>query len=184
MLRYWGYSKCSGNTFDWFMRLHILQATYSWPHLGPFSILPQTIKQGWWMGVAPLHMQTFTYLAAGPEQEDSPSLNHLFVAYPALCGFVSDLEWVKSLSRVWLCNPMDCSLPGSSIHGIFQARVLEWVAISFSRGSSQPRDQTQVSHIIGKRLTIWATREVFVSDLSCWVKVYQGTAFSLVLVYF
>ena len=48
---------------------------------------------------------------------------------------------VKSLSRVWLCNPMDCSLPGSSVHGIFQARVLEWVAISFSRGSSQPRDR-------------------------------------------
>ena len=60
-----------------------------------------------------------------------------------------------------LCNPMDCSLPGSSIHGIFQARVLEWVAISFSRGSSQPRDQTQVSCIVGRRFTIWATREVF-----------------------
>ena len=39
---------------------------------------------------------------------------------------------VKSLSRVWLCNPMDCSLPGSSVHGIFQARVLEWGAIAFS----------------------------------------------------
>ena len=45
---------------------------------------------------------------------------------------------------------MDCSLPLSSIHGIFQARVLEWVAISFSKGSSQPRDQTQVSHIVGR----------------------------------
>ena len=44
-----------------------------------------------------------------------------------------------------LCDPMDCSLSGSSIHGIFQARVLEWVAISFSRGSSWPRYQTQVS---------------------------------------
>ena len=44
---------------------------------------------------------------------------------------------VKSISRVpTLCNPMDCSLPGSSTHGIFQARVLEWVAVSFSRGSS------------------------------------------------
>ena len=42
---------------------------------------------------------------------------------------------------------MDCSLPGFSIHGIFQARVLEWVAISFFKGSSQPRDQTWVSHI-------------------------------------
>ena len=58
-----------------------------------------------------------------------------------------------------LCNPMDCSLPGSSVHGIFQARVLEWVAISFSRGSSQPRDRTQVSHIRGRRFNLWATRE-------------------------
>ena len=54
---------------------------------------------------------------------------------------------------------MDCSLPGSSIPGIFQARVLEWVAVSFSRGSSQPRDQTQVSSIAGRHFTIWATRE-------------------------
>ena len=44
-----------------------------------------------------------------------------------------------------ICNPMDSSLPGSSVHGIFQARILEWVAISFSRGFSQPRDQTLVS---------------------------------------
>ena len=56
----------------------------------------------------------------------------------------------KLLSRVRLCDPMDCSLPGSSVHGILQARILEWVAISFSRGSSQPRDQTWVSHIGGR----------------------------------
>ena len=43
------------------------------------------------------------------------------------------------------CDPMDCSPPGSSVHGIFQARILEWVAISSSRGSSQPRDQTHIS---------------------------------------
>ena len=49
-----------------------------------------------------------------------------------------------------LCNPVDCSPPGSSIHGIFQARVLEWVAISFSRGSSWPRDRTWVSRIAGR----------------------------------
>ena len=54
-----------------------------------------------------------------------------------------------------LCDSMDWSLPGSSIHGIFQARVLEWVAISFSSGSSQPRDQTQVSRIVGRRFTVW-----------------------------
>ena len=59
-----------------------------------------------------------------------------------------------------LCDPLDCSPPGSSIHGIFQARELEWVAIAFSRGSSQPRDWTQVSLIVGRPFTIWATREV------------------------
>ena len=58
-----------------------------------------------------------------------------------------------------LCDPMDCSLPGSSVHGIFQARLLEWIAISFSRGSSWPRDWTKVSRIAGIPFTIWATRE-------------------------
>ena len=53
---------------------------------------------------------------------------------------------------------MDCSLPGSSIHGICQARALEWVAISFSRGSSQPRDRTQVSHIAGRYFTFIAVQ--------------------------
>ena len=46
-----------------------------------------------------------------------------------------------------LCDPMDCSLPGSSVHGISQARILEWVAIPFSRGSPQPRDQTCTPHV-------------------------------------
>ena len=53
-----------------------------------------------------------------------------------------------------LCDPMDCSPPGSSVHGILQARILEWVAISFSRGSSQPRDQTQVSCIAGRHFIL------------------------------
>ena len=57
-----------------------------------------------------------------------------------------------------LCDPMDSSLPGSSIHGIFQARVLKWLAISFSRGSSWPRDWTQVSCIASRCVTIWAPR--------------------------
>ena len=65
-----------------------------------------------------------------------------------------------------LCNPMDYSLPGFSVHGIFQARVLEWVAIAFSRGSSRPRDRTWVSCIVGRRFILWATREVpFISSL-------------------
>ena len=66
----------------------------------------------------------------------------------------------KSLqSCLTLCDPMDCSPPGSSVHGIFQARILEWVAISFSRRSSWPRDWTWVSRVLGRRFTIWATTE-------------------------
>ena len=58
-----------------------------------------------------------------------------------------------------LCDPVDCSPPGSSVHGILQARIVERVAISFSRGSSRPRDQTQVSRIAGRCFNLWATRE-------------------------
>ena len=58
-----------------------------------------------------------------------------------------------------LCNPMDCSPPGFSVHGILQARILEWLAIPFSRESSQPRDWTWVSFIAGRFFTIWITRE-------------------------
>ena len=57
------------------------------------------------------------------------------------------------------CNPMDCSLPGSSACGILQARILEWIAISFSRGSSQLRNRTRVSCIAGRFFTNWAIRE-------------------------
>ena len=52
-----------------------------------------------------------------------------------------------------LCDPMDCSLPDSSVHGIFQARIWEWVAISFSRESSRPRVRTRVSRIADRLLT-------------------------------
>ena len=55
--------------------------------------------------------------------------------------------------------PMDCGPPGSAVHGILQARILEWVATPFSRESSHPRDRTQVSRIEGKFFTVWATRE-------------------------
>ena len=58
-----------------------------------------------------------------------------------------------------LCNPMDCNPPDSSVHVILQARILEWVVIPFSRGSSQPRDWTWVSCIASSFFTIWATKE-------------------------
>ena len=65
------------------------------------------------------------------------------------------IEWVKvAQSCPTLCDPMDYT-----VHGILQARILEWVAFLFSRGSSQPRDRTQVSHTAGGFFTSWATRE-------------------------
>ena len=71
---------------------------------------------------------------------------------------IISIKW-KLLSHVWLCDPIDCSLPGSSVHGNLQVKILEWVALPFSRGFSQARDWTQVSHIAGRFFTIWATRE-------------------------
>ena len=73
-------------------------------------------------------------------------------------GWDPGSKW-KLLSHIRLCNPMDCSLPGSSVNGVLQARTLKWVAVPFSRVSSRPRDQTQVSSIAGRFFTIWATRE-------------------------
>ena len=58
-----------------------------------------------------------------------------------------------------LCNLMDCNLPGSSVSGILQARILQWVATSFSGGSSWPRDWTPVSYNAGRFFTVWATRK-------------------------
>ena len=69
-------------------------------------------------------------------------------------------EWlIVAHSCPILCYPMDCSLPGFSVHGILQARILGWVAIPFFRGSSWPRNQTQVSCTVGRFFTIWAIRE-------------------------
>ena len=73
--------------------------------------------------------------------------------------FSRESESEVAQSCATLCDPVDCSPPGSSVHGILQTRILEWVAISFSRGSSQPRDRTRVSCIAGRRFTVWATRE-------------------------
>ena len=59
-----------------------------------------------------------------------------------------------------LWDPMGCSLPGSSVYGVFQAIVLKWIAFSFSRGSSQPRDQAWVSHIVDRCFNVCSIREV------------------------
>ena len=93
----------------------------------------------------------------------------LFLGEKAMANLEKKVT-VKSLSHAQLfVTPWTVSLPGSSVHVIFQARVLEWVAISFSRVSSRPRDGTLVSCITDRHCTIWATREVqeYWSGLPC-----------------
>ena len=73
---------------------------------------------------------------------------------------IDKIKTVKMcVCSVAVCDPMDCSPPGSSVHGILQARILEWIAISFSRGSSLPRDRTTISFIGKWILYQWATWE-------------------------
>ena len=85
-----------------------------------------------------------------------------------------------------LCKPMDCSQPGSSVHGIFQARIREWVAVSSSRGSSRPRDQTWVSKVsctirwaLSHCVTQWSSNQG-AAHLSHLIYIYK----SLLLTYF
>ena len=81
-------------------------------------------------------------------------LNYVGLLFWIRVIMVKESESEVSQSCPTLCNPVDCSPPGSSVHRILQARILEWVAISFSRGSSQPRDGTQVSRIAGRRFNL------------------------------
>ena len=76
-----------------------------------------------------------------------------------LLPWYEDLKFKVAQSCPTLCYPVYCSPPGSSVHGIFQARIMEWVAISFSRGSSQPRDWTQFSRIAGRCFNLCATKD-------------------------
>ena len=75
--------------------------------------------------------------------------------YSVSTGFCVCVLIVQSC--LTLCDPVNCSPPASSVHGILQARILEWVAIPFSRGSSRPKNQTQVYWIAGRFFTVWAT---------------------------
>ena len=91
--------------------------------------------------------------------------------FPVL-HYLPESEVAQSCPTLW--DPMGCRgshgtpcPPGSSVHGILQARILEWVAISFSMGSSWPRDWTQVSHIAGRCFNLWATREARLSSRAC-----------------
>ena len=101
---------------------------------------------------------------------DPPALGvHMLATGPTMC-------WLFNCVQLW--DSMDCSPPGSSVHEILQARVLEWVSISYSRGSSQPRDQTWVPCIAGRFFTIWAIREAHLdyTHTKCSSGYCMGTA--------
>ena len=78
----------------------------------------------------------------------------LLIIFLIYCVEKVKVKVLVALFRLTLCNPMGVSPPGSSVHGILQARILEWVAIPFPRGSVQLRAQTQVSWIVGRFFTI------------------------------
>ena len=92
-------------------------------------------------------------------------------SFQTLTGLLLETEWFpveNHCSVLWLlvtqlcvtlCNPMDCSLPGSSIHVIFQARILEHLAIILLWGIFQPRDWTWIFCLAGGFFTVWATRK-------------------------
>ena len=92
-----------------------------------------------------------------------PCFNHTdFLLGPSaghILSYQSESESLVPQLCPTLFDSMHCSLPDSSVHGILQARILEWVAIPFSRGSSQPKDQIQVSRIASRLFTVRVTRK-------------------------
>ena len=92
--------------------------------------------------------------------------------FSSLAWLLIEVKWSEvAQSCPTLCDPMDCSPPGSLVHGIFQAWILEWVAISFSRGSSQPRDWTQVSRIVGRRFYRLSYQGSFFWYWAAWARI-------------
>ena len=105
------------------------------------------------------HLSLNTSISLLPSPQTTPLFTFFFFLYFYTLGKRErKKESEVSQSCLSLCDPMDYSLPHSSVHGIFQARILEWVAISFCRGSSGPRDRTRLSHIVGRCFTVWVTR--------------------------
>ena len=98
-----------------------------------YTVIEQISINEWWELGCPLLTRGFKR-----KQKEKPRVIHVLL--DCACMNAKSLQ-----SCLTLCDPMDCSPSGSSVHGILQARILEWVAISYSRGSSWPRDWTQVS---------------------------------------
>ena len=115
----------------------------------------------WWWYLRPAYL--------GPVEAPKPWQNAADTqsTCPYL-GWYRNCVVLDAQSCLILCSPMDCSLLGSSVHGILQARILESVAIPFSKPSFWLRDQTWVSSIAGRFFTIWATREAQLELAGAW----------------
>ena len=148
-------------------------------HLSTFSFLSQHFawKAFCYPKSHPVHplglLQISSYLWSPFLQPSSchclPPIGFVHTFYLANIMHCAVLSHLVAQSCLTLCDPMDCSLLDSSVHGMLQARILEWVTLSSSRGSPQPRDQTQVSFIAGGVsliagwfFTIWVTREALI----------------------
>ena len=153
---WWGYSPQGRKKSDMTERLHF-----------PFSFLsPCSRKPGLWAALGTTFPRTYFIMRCiyshswrGPVPFFLIQYwTYLFLCYVPRNCLIFFLEeddcavpCLVDQSCPTLCDPMDCSLPGSSVHGISHARILEWVAVSFSRGSSRPRDRTHIS-CIGRRM--------------------------------
>ena len=156
----WGFSYCMA------LGIFLDQGSNRAPRTGRWILIHCTTRevpsQSFCNTVSPLHMNVFYSKSKFPSAvcvkvQRKPTSPTNTISY-----LVLSCESEVAQSCPTLCDPMDRSPPGSSAHGIFQSRVLEWVAISFSRGSSQPRDQTRISRIEGRCFLLYCSRFIIV----------------------
>ena len=137
-----------------YIYIYIFNALICW-HFGCFHILAIRINAEVNMSVQiALWHPVFTFVFR-PRSGVTGSYDSWFFIFWGTSTMISIV--LVSPSRPALCNPVDCSLPGSSVHGILQPRILEWIAVPFVRGSSWPRDRIRVSCVAGRFFTVWAT---------------------------
>ena len=142
-----------GRCFSCLFHTHIVKRLH-WTRLVTGIALHSSISMGFVGSGGMLRLHSIHFTCSGNWRSSSLSWCYREI----LCVCVCVCVWVAQLCPP-LCDPMDCSLPGSSVHGILQARIPEWLAMPFSRGFFWLRDQTWVSHIAGRFFTIWATKE-------------------------
>ena len=140
----WTTNKSCNHFITWFVLVMVYSELF-WNHLRSITGLSKWV-------IVPMLFQNSSYLSCHVLHVATTLLTYLLVVTVSVCRTV-----LVAQSCLTLCDPTNCSLPGFSVHGILQAKILEWIAIPFSRGTSQPRDRTLVSCLAGKFITIWAT---------------------------